>query len=249
MSSSNDLSLTIPDKTVERQQTRRNVQHRPRGLLRCTGVDDSHTTVVSSEGKGISAGGEGNALNPTSSIIQVFTTDGVERETLSPSAGLRAGVDTLNEAGEDTGMGIGGSSCQQNRVRVPSQGCDGATDRLLQVLRDPPVVLLLKVTDSDHSSTGADSELLLRGRPAHECCSTVDSEKDEGGLPARGGLLPDVGIAVYAAPVSDCMLRAKNRLSLTLRASNNPATVGSNVNTGDGLLVALEFITQRKLVA
>lgn len=116
---------------------------------------------MSSEGKSITTGGEGNTLDPTSGIIQEFTADGVERQTLTPSARLRASVDTLNEAGEDAGVGVGGSSCQQYGIRVPRQGCNGAANRLLQVLGDPPVILLLEVTDSNHSSTGADGKLLF----------------------------------------------------------------------------------------
>ena len=201
MSSCNDLGLAVPDKAVERQQTGRDVQHRPRRLLRSAGVHDSHTAVVSSEGEGITTRREGNALDPTSGIIQVFATDGVERKALSPRTGLRASINTLDEAGEDAGVRIGRSGCQQDGVRVPRQGCDCAANRLLEVLRDPPVVLLLEVADCNHASAGADGELLLRWRPAHEGCGTVDSEKHQGRFPSGGGLLPNVGIAVYRVDI------------------------------------------------
>lgn len=82
---------------------------------------------------------------------------------------------------------------------MPCQGCNGAANGLLQVLRDPPVVLLLEVADGNYTSARANSEFLLRRRPAHECCCSVDSEKDQGRLPSGGGLLPDIGIAVYSA--------------------------------------------------
>lgn len=178
MSSCNDLGLAIPDKAVERQQTGSDVQHRPRGLLRSAGIHDSHAAVVSSEGERITTRREGNTLNPTSGIIQVFATDGVERKALSPCTGLRAGINTLNEAREDSGVRIGRPGCQQDGVRVPRQCCNSAANRLLEVLRDPPVVLLLEVADCNHSSAGADGELLLRWRPAHKCRGTVDSEKN-----------------------------------------------------------------------
>lgn len=220
------------------------------GLLGCTGVDNSDAAIVSSEGKSVTAGREGHTLDPTSGVVQEFTTDGVERQTLTPSAGLGSGVDTFDEAGEHTGMGVGRSSGQKNGVRVPRKGCDCAADRLLQVLRDPPVVLLLEVTDSNHSSTGTDGKLLFRRRPAHKGCSAINSEKDQSGLPAGGSLLPDVGITVCWASVSIVRVVIRiNRSRQTLRAGHNSTTVGSNINTSDGLLVAFEFIAQRELVA
>lgn len=161
MSSCNNLSLAVPDKAVERQQTGSDIQHRPRGLFRSAGVHDSNTAIVSSEGERIATRREGNTLDPTSSIIQVFTTDGVEGKALSPRTGLRAGINTLDEAREDSGVRIGRSGCQQDGVRVPRQGCNSTANRLLDVLRDPPVVLLLEVADCNHSSAGADGELLL----------------------------------------------------------------------------------------
>lgn len=98
MSSSNDLILAVPDQTVERQQTGGNVQHCARRLFRRARVHDSNTAVVSGEGKGIATRGEANTLDPASGVIQIFTTDGVEGETLAPSARLRALVNALDEA-------------------------------------------------------------------------------------------------------------------------------------------------------
>ena len=69
MSSCNDLSLAVPNKTVKRQQPGSDVQHRPRGLLWSARVHDSHTAIVSSEGQRITTRREGNTLNPTSSIV------------------------------------------------------------------------------------------------------------------------------------------------------------------------------------
>lgn len=197
MSSCNNLSLAVPDKAVEGKQTGSNVQHRARRLFRGAGVHDSHTAIVSSEGERVTTRRESNTLDPTSSIIQVFATDSVERKALSPRTRLRAGINTLDEAREDSGVRIGRSGCQQDGVRVPCQGCNSTANRLLDVLRDPPVVLLLEVADGNHSSAGADGELLLRWGPAHKGCGTVDSEKDQSRFPSGRGLLPNVGIAIY----------------------------------------------------
>lgn len=196
VSCSDDLILAVPDQTVERQQTGGDVQHRARRLLWRARVHDSDAAVVSGESEGIAARGEADTLDPASSVVQEFTTDGVEGETLSPSARLRALVNTLDEAREDAGVGVGGARSQEHGVGVPGEGGDGTTDRLLQVLGDPPVVLLLEVADGDYAGSRADGELLLRGRPAHKGGGTVDAEQDEGGLPAGSGLLPNVSIAV-----------------------------------------------------
>lgn len=114
MTSSNDLVLAVPDKTVQRQEAGRDVQHCTRGLLRRTRVHDSDTTIVAGEGKSITTRGEADALNPASGIVQEFTTDSVEGEALAPGARLRTGVDTLDKARKNTGVGVGGSGSQQH---------------------------------------------------------------------------------------------------------------------------------------
>jgi len=202
VTSCNDFILAVPDKTVERQQTGGDIQHCPGRLFRRTGVNDRDTAVVSSESKSVSTRRECDTLDPASRVVQKFTADSVEGKTLSPGAGLWAGVNAFDEAREDSCMRVGGTSGQQHGVWVPSQSCDGASNRLLKVLRDPPVVLLLKVTDGDQASSGTDGEFLLGGRPSHKGRGTVDTEEDERRLPARGGLLPDVCIAVCGAVFS-----------------------------------------------
>lgn len=196
VSSSNDFIFAVPDQAVEWQQTGRDVEHRAGRLLRSARVDNSDTAIVSGESKGVTAGGERDTVDPASGIVEEFSTNGIERETLTPGAGLRALIDTLDEAGENTSVRVGGSGSQKNRVRVPGKSGDGTADRLLQMLRDPPVVFLFEVADRDHAGSGADGEFLLRGRPTHKGCGTVDSEKNERGLPARSGLFPDVGVTV-----------------------------------------------------
>lgn len=114
VSSSDNLILAIPDQTVEGQQTRRNVKHRAGRLLRCARVHDSDAAVVSGESESITARGEGDTLDPASSVVQVFTTDGVEGQTLAPSARLRALINTLDEAGEDARVGVGGTGCEKH---------------------------------------------------------------------------------------------------------------------------------------
>lgn len=149
-------------------------------------------------------------------------------------------------------MGVGGARCQEDGVGVPGEGGDGTANGLLQMLRNPPVILLLKIADGDHTSSRTDGKLLLGRRPPHKGGCAVDAEQDEGRLPASSGLLPDIGIAVYRVDWELLVGRIEvNHFwrMLTLGASDNTATVGSNVNTGDSLVVALQLITERELVA
>ena len=252
MTSGDDFILTTPDKTVQWQQAGGDVQHSTGRLLRGARVDNCHTTIVSGESKSVSTGRKGDSLDPASGIIQELSTDCVEGETLTPGAWLGTVIDTLDEAGEYSGVGVGRARSKQDRVRVPCQCSNGTPDGLLQVLRDPPVVLLFEVANGDHTSPGTDGEFLLRGGPSDKGCGTVDAEKDQCRLPARGSLLPNISITVCDTNQIS-LIRAESELGenkrLTLRASHNATAVGCNVHAGDSLLVALELIAQRELVA
>lgn len=79
---------------------------------------------------------------------------------------------------------------------MPCQCSNSTPDGLLQVLRDPPVVLLFEVANGDQASSGTDGEFLLRGGPSDKGCSTVDTEKDQCRLPARFSLLPNVSVTI-----------------------------------------------------
>lgn len=65
------------------------------------------------------------------------------------------------------------------------------------MLGHPPVVLFLKIAHCDQPCAGPDCEFLLRRRPANKGCRSVDSEQDEGRLPAGGRGFPDIGVAIY----------------------------------------------------
>lgn len=80
---------------------------------------------------------------------------------------------------------------------MPRQCRDGAADRLLQMLRHPPVILFLKIAHCDQACPGSDGEFLLRRRPPNKGCRSVDSEQDEGRLPAGRRGFPDIGVAIY----------------------------------------------------
>ena len=100
-------------------------------------------------------------MDPTSGIVQILSTHSVERQALSPDAAFWPFVYALNEAREDPSVSICRSSGEENGIWMPRDSRDGASDRLLDVFRDPPVILLLKVTDCNDSSSRSDGELFF----------------------------------------------------------------------------------------
>lgn len=156
---------------------------------------------MASEGKYVSAGGEAHSVDPSSRVIQEFTTDSIERETLSPGAWLRTGINPLDKGRKDSSVRVGRSSSKQHRVRVPGKGSNSTSNRLLQVLRNPPVVFLFKVAYRDHTGSRTNGKLVLRWRPPHKCCSPVDSKEDQSRFPARRGLFPNVCVTVWSIDV------------------------------------------------
>jgi hypothetical protein len=58
-------------------------------------------------------------------------------------------IDTLDESREDISLSIRSSRSEQDVVGVPVDGQDSRPDRLLDVLGYPPIVLLVKRTNSD----------------------------------------------------------------------------------------------------
>lgn len=76
-------------------------------------------------------------------------------------------------------MCICGAGSQKYGVRVPRDSCDGTPNRLLDMFRDPPVILLLEIADSDYPGAGSYCEFRLRWRPADEGGGAVDSKKNK----------------------------------------------------------------------
>lgn len=252
MASGNDFILSIPNQAVERQKASGDIQHRSRRLFWGTWVHNRDTAVMTGEGKHISTGREAHSMDPSGRVIQKFTTDGVERETLSPSTRLRTGINSLDVAREDSSVGVSRSGREQHRVRMPGKGSDGAPNRLLQVFRDPPVVLLFEIADRNHTGSRTNGKFRLGRGPSHESRSPVNSEKDQCWLPTRGSLFPDIGVTVWSDRLGHkTVLLNQNPLKsmLTLRASNNSSTVGRNINTSHNLLMTLQLIRQGVLAA
>ena len=186
-----NLVLGGPDQAHEGQKLGGDADDGPGGLVGLAGVNDGDAAIVGREGQRVPAGREGHRVDPSGGVVHELSADGVEGEPLSPDARRRTTVDTLDEGREHPGVCIGRAGGEENGVRMPGDGGDGAADGLLQVLRDPPVVLLLEVTDGDDAVAGANSELGLARRPPDKGCGTGDSEEDEGRLVSVRGGLPD----------------------------------------------------------
>lgn len=152
---SNNLIFSLPEQALERQELSGNAQDSLGGLLRAARVDNGDAAVMRGKCKSVSAGRKGDRVNPASRVVQVFSADGVEGQSLTPDARLGTLIDALDKGGQNSGMRIGRAGCEEHRVGVPSNAGDGAADRLLQVLRNPPVVFLLEVANGDDAVTGA----------------------------------------------------------------------------------------------
>lgn len=83
---------------------------------------------------------------------------------------------------------------------MPRDTVDRALQWLAQMLRDPPIILFLEVTNSDDACTTANSEFVFRRAPAYARRRTVDTQENEGRLPfASLARLPYVSVSVLAA--------------------------------------------------
>ena len=193
---SQDLGIAVPDQAGEGEVLCGDADHCAGWLLGSARVDDGDTAVVGGKSQGIARRREGNGVDPAGGIVQVFAADGVEGQSLAPGTRFWSLVDAFDEAGKDAGVGVCGASSEQDGVGVPGEGGDGASNGLLEVLGDPPVILFFEVADSDDAGAGADGELAFRGRPADKGGGAIDAEKDESWLPACWGGFPDVGVSV-----------------------------------------------------
>lgn len=198
MTCSKNFFFSLPYQAHKGQEASVDIQHRSGRLVRCTWIHDGDTAVMASKGQRIPAWGKGTTVNPTGRVVQEFTTDSVEREPFSPCARLWAGINTLDETREYSCMGVCRSSRKKHRVWMPSKRCNRASNRLLEMFRNPPIVLFFKVAHGNNSGARSNGELLFRGRPANEGRSSVDTEQHEGRFPSRGGLFPNVSVPIYS---------------------------------------------------
>lgn len=226
-----DLALGNPEQVGEGKELRGDRYHSRGRLFGTRRVDDCDAAVVSRECKRIARWREADAVHPACRAIQVLAADGVERQPFAPGGRLRTGISTFDERAENARVPIGAACCEKDGVRVPGDAGDGGAQGLLEVLGNPPVVFFLEVADGNDPRSGADSEFRLVRTPAHAGSGAVDAQQDERRLPfACGRGFPDVGVAI-------------------LRAGDDAAAIGSDVDAGDQLVVAAELVLQAELGA
>lgn len=193
-------------------------------LFGATGVDYGQTRVVADESKHVTARAEADSVNPTTSWSAELATNGSEGQSLTPDTGRRLSINTLDVSTEHSSLHVGTTSGQKHVVLVPFQRQHSRPERTLNVLGNPPVVVLLKRADADDPSTGGNGELVLVGTPSHESRSSIQAQEHKGRLPdLSAGLrvrleLPDVRVTI-------------------LRAGDDAVGLRGPVDTGDELIV------------
>lgn len=144
-------------------------------VVACANVSASHTarprqkTSLTDVGKGIATRRESDVVYPSAVRRGKVSTDSTKWQSISPNVWLRPecvswaqsrvrkrvsslGVDTFDECREDVCLGVGRTRSEKDVVRMPVDREDGRPDGLLDVLGDPPVVLLVERADGDGSA-------------------------------------------------------------------------------------------------
>jgi len=126
-------------------------------------------------------------------------------------------IHSLEESVEDTALEVSGGGDDQAVIGVPINLEDGGLV-LLNVLANPPVLLLFEVANADKLGTGGDGELVLFRAPLALSGGTVETENYKHGLPLSSFEGPHVRVSV-------------------LRARNNSVGLRGPVDGGDDLIV------------
>lgn len=184
--------------------------------------------VVANPANPVAIGREAHAMNPTTSggrILELgqHLPQGFLR---TPSRRFRVLLDVLDVSGKHPNLVIGRTGHQQHIVRMPIQRCHRRTDRLLDVLRNPPIVLRLKVAHRNQPGAGSHRELVLQRRPTDARRSPVDPQQNQRRLPlAVVPLGPNVGIPIDGA-------------------SHNPIGIRSPIDAHDAQIMLVQHIQQ-----
>jgi len=171
------------------------------GLATLIALSDGDSAVVTNKGKPVARGAEGDTLNPT---VAIKLAEGlVERLLLAPCSLNLTAINLPNGAIEDTGLEISRGSGKKLVVRVPCDTSDSAADFVfrgtLDVLADPPIVVLLKVADRHNLGAASHSELVTLRAPLHVGSSTVDTKDNQHGLPLLAVKGPHVSVTILRA--------------------------------------------------
>lgn len=137
-----------------------------------------------------------NGVHPRASLV--FTKELTEDKLGSESGVVNSLVLSLDGSSEDTGLEVSGAGEQKDVVWMPVEGEDGRFV-LLDVLADPPIVILFEVADGDALGTRGDGELVTFWAPLNVSGSTADTKNYESWLPDAILELPDISVSVLRA--------------------------------------------------
>jgi len=182
VASSDYFVFSAPNQAHERKELSGDAYDSTGRLIRTAGVYDGDAAIMSSKGQDISAGRERDGVDPASGVVQELSAHGVERKSLTPHTGGGTAIDTFDEGGEYPSVGVGRPSSKEDGVRMPGDSSNSTSNRLLQMLRNPPVILLLKVTNGNDAVARSYSKLGLGRRPSSKCRSSGNSQKHKGWL-------------------------------------------------------------------
>jgi len=194
VTSNDDLRLIKEEAVHHRKQL--HLADAKSGLSAVVALGDRDSTVVADKGKPVARGAEGDTLDPTSAVE--LAEGLIEGLLLAPCSLDLTAIDLPDSAVEDTGLEVGRGSGKKLVVRMPCDTSDSATV-LLNVLADPPVVLLLKVADRNNLGAASNSELVTLRAPLHAGSSTVDTKDNQNGLPLTLLTGPHVSVTILRA--------------------------------------------------
>jgi hypothetical protein len=147
-------------------------------------------------------------------------------------------------------MGIGRTSGEEDRVRMPRHREDRGAQRFLDMLRNPPGIFFFERADRDHTRSRSDSKLFLVGGPADLRRGAVDTEKDKCGLPTGRRQLPDEGVTICEALGCGFKTIAKySRAPHTLRTRDDLARLRGDIHAGNSLVMPGKLILQREALS
>jgi len=192
MPGGDDRGFREPDQSSEREGLRQQG-----GDFACGAGDHGNAGVMADKRNRLTIWREGDVVDPAVAIE--LGRDLAKGELVTPGARCGLVIDTLDPAGEDAGLEVGGTGGDEDVVGVPVDAEDGGADGALDELADPPVVVLLKVAHAYALRPTRHCELVPPRAPLDLGGCSVDSQDGEGGLPLLALLGPHVGTAVLGA--------------------------------------------------
>jgi len=212
MTSSNNSVFRSEDEVEERQVVSLDGLH---GGATRADISEVDGAVVSAESDGASRRTPLAGVYPSVGIVEF--KDWLTKSDASTEALRSSLVDSLEEGVEHTALEVSRSSDNQAVVGVPVNLENGGLV-LLDVLADPPILLLFEIANADELGTRGDGKLVLLRAPLAIGGGAVQTKNHKYGLPFTSLEGPDVSVSV-------------------LRARNDSVGLGGPIDRGHDLVV------------